>query len=176
MGRRTYESLPKRPLPNRFNIVLSRDPIEERENLRWAGDVSTAVMLADIYSICNIKKEFFVIGGEQIYSAFEEILNKVWLTQVFTGRINGDAKFEYKFSSDEWWTPYEQEFKAGEVDDYPFRITCYIRRRQVHRKRLIDEFRASDTGVIAMLDRWLEAFEDAVVDPEPTPEQLGLLP
>ena len=176
MGRRTYDSLPRRPLPKRLNIVLSRDPIEETDNLKWARDIRTALLIADIYSICNMKKEFFVIGGETIYSQFEDVLNKVWLTQVFTGRINGDAKFEYEFDSADWWTPYEHEFQPSDGDDYPFRISCFIRRKPRHRQRFIEDFRGSDSGVIEMLDDWLAKFEEAPIEEEPTPEQLSLLP
>ena len=153
MGRKTYQSI-GRPLPKRLNIVLSRTEIPESENLKWARDRETALLLADVYSITNNKKEFFVIGGEVIYSLFETYINKVFCTDVFCGNINGDAKFEKDFESGDWWFPYEEEFAAGNNDDFPFRVTCAIRRKPEHRYRSKIDFMNYDPEILELIDRY----------------------
>ncbi|AYG66627.1 MULTISPECIES: dihydrofolate reductase [unclassified Rhizobium] len=140
MGRKTFESL-GRPLPNRINIVLSREKIEDRANLFWVQNLETALLLADFHSICKGKKQFFVIGGEGIYSLFNKYINKVFLTDVNSGPINGDAKFDFDFPNSEWYYQFEREFQKSEIDDYSFRISYIVRRKPEHRKRMISEFR-----------------------------------
>jgi len=140
MGRKTFESL-GRPLPNRVNIVLSRDRLEDGKNILWAQNPETALLLADFHSICKGKKQFFVIGGENIYILFKDYINKVFLTDVNSGHINGDAKFDFDFPSSEWYFKFEREFKKSDIDDYSFRISYIVRRKEQHRARVISEFR-----------------------------------
>ena len=143
MGRKTFDSIGK-PLPRRVNIVLSRERLPDSENLKWAQDPETALLLADFYSICMGKKEFFVIGGGKIYELFDPFINKIFLTEVHTGPINGDAKFDYEFPPSEWYFKYEREFPKSDIDDFSFRISYLVRRKHEHRKRFIDEFRRSN--------------------------------
>lgn len=65
MGRRTLESFPGgRPLKNRRNIVLTRDPFFHRQGVEVAHDVAHALeLVAD-------EDEAWVIGGAQIYRQF----------------------------------------------------------------------------------------------------------
>lgn len=172
MGRKTFESI-GRPLPRRLNIVLSRTEIPETDSLKWAKNRETALLLADIYSIVNNKKEFFIIGGEIIYELFESMINKVFYTDVYCGNINGDAKFEKEFTSKEWWFPYEEEFPKSEIDDYSFRVTCAIRRKSEHRYRSKIEFMNYDQRALALIDSYNVPIEPVV---DVLEEQLELLP
>lgn len=146
MGRKTFESI-GRPLPNRVNIILSRsrpDFFDVYPSLHWASDPETALYVADVYSIINNKKEFFIIGGEQIYKLFNKFMNRVFVTDVFCGNINGDAKFDVEFDGragkrSEWIVKREDEFSKSDVDQYPFRITEYRRRLPLHRYRVKEE-------------------------------------
>lgn len=147
MGRKTFESI-GRPLPNRSNIILSRaEPefIRQFPGLKWARDPHTALFLADIESIISGKMEFFVIGGEQIYSVFHHLLNRIFVTDVFCGHINGDAKFAINFDAgrgnkrSEWIIKKEEEYKQSDVDEFPFRVTEYRRRVPEHRYRVKEE-------------------------------------
>lgn len=162
MGRKTLESL-GRPLPNRMNIVLSRTEIVESDNLRWAPNPETALLLADAYTIYNRQKQFFVIGGEKIYDVFFQYVNVVWMTEVFCGRINGDAKFNYDFPVEEWRTPWEWEFPKTSFDDWPFRVSWRARRRPRHRERSKEDFIKNDFGVLARLDGWYPAQPERVL-------------
>ena len=81
MGRKTWESLPKKPLPGRDNIVISRDP-----NFRAEGAM-VMQRLEDALS-----KDAMVIGGAEIYRAALPLANRIELTEVH-GRFDGDAVF-----------------------------------------------------------------------------------
>jgi len=131
MGRKTYASI-GRPLPNRHNIVLSRTDVQEVPGMQWARDIETALLLADVHSIINRQTEFFVIGGEQIYTLFLKYINRVYLTEVFA-RVNGDAKFDHEFDRKVWRYKREDEFPATDVDDHPFRITEMVKLKPFHR-------------------------------------------
>ena len=159
MGRRTYESI-GRPLPKRENIVLSRSSVEKTPGVKWAPDVETALLLADVYSICNFRTQFFVIGGERIYETFREYINKVYLTEVFY-RINGDAKFDWEFDKLKWRYYKEKDFPRSEIDNHPFRITTLVRLKPVHRYEAASKLLRADPEIAKFLDRYEEVIEKA---------------
>lgn len=158
MGRKTFESIGK-PLPRRLNIILSRETIADAPNVKWAKNPETALLIADTYSICNLKKQFFVIGGEKIYDLFFDFINKVYLTDVFSGNINGDAKFDYEFLKDQWIIKDEVDYPKKEGDDFPFRVSCYLRRKPFHRYESVSRLKKSDPEVAKFLDRY-ESLDD----------------
>jgi dihydrofolate reductase len=175
MGRKTLESI-GRPLPNRTNIVLSRTAIEEKPGLKWAQDVSTALFLADIATIYSRKEEFFVIGGEQIYSLFSRYINNIYLTDVFCGPINGDAKFEVDFSDsqrngkNEWISGREDEYPRSDIDDFAFRITKYRRRVPMHRYRMKEEFMGRDPNFLSYFETYQSKLDSQVTEEQNTLE------
>lgn len=78
MGRNTWESLPKKPLPNRLNIVLSRTAeIETQPNVLVMRDVESVLALKN-YLSCDV----FVIGGAKTYKAFQDVMDKWIVTEV----------------------------------------------------------------------------------------------
>lgn len=162
MGRKTFESIGK-SLPSRLNIVVSTRYYDDNNNIKFARDGETALFLADIYSIINGKKEFFVIGGEIMYNLFRRYINRVYLTEVFCGNINGDAKFDLEFrENSEWRTHKEREFPKTAIDDFAFRITEYIRYKPSHRFRTKEEFmgRAPDIDKYISLYQTMFSFND----------------
>ncbi|MDE7072564.1 MAG: dihydrofolate reductase, partial [Bacteroidales bacterium] len=64
MGRKTYESFPRRPLPDRFHIVLSEHVRYEEENVKTVRGVEEAL------AALPAGEESFVIGGGQIFRMF----------------------------------------------------------------------------------------------------------
>ena len=77
MGRKTWLTLGK-PLKNRLNIVLSRDPsIEPQESLLVLSDVEAVLSLND-----SLATDLFVIGGAQVYEAFLPRIERWIVTEV----------------------------------------------------------------------------------------------
>ena len=91
MGRKTYESLPIKPLPNRTNIVLSK-------NLKYLPDVQVLHDISEVKKLCN-DKEIFIIGGESIYKQFLKQYDAVYVTYIFA-KGNGNKYFPNLFADD----------------------------------------------------------------------------
>jgi len=114
MGRKTFDSIGK-ALPNRKNIVLTRNSEWEKE------DVITIHHINEIYDYCSDEKEIFVIGGAEIYNAFLDIATKMILSYVETEIKNADAYFP-KFELDSWPIVNKSKKIKEEKDDYHYRI------------------------------------------------------
>ena len=85
MGRNTYESLEK-PLPGRFNIVITTKPDWKRDDVIVAHSIDEAISKAT-ETDC---KEIFIIGGGEIFKQSINIINKIYLTRVHT-TVEGDT-------------------------------------------------------------------------------------
>lgn len=86
MGRKTWLTLGK-PLKNRLNIVLSRDPsIGPQESLLVLSDVDSVLSLNE-----SLTTDLFVIGGGQIYEAFLPRIEKWIITEVPLSVKGADA-------------------------------------------------------------------------------------
>ena len=75
MGRKTWESLPIKPLPDRRNIVLSSNPIKDVENY---SNIKECIKKLH----CDDVKEIFIIGGAQVYEHFFQYADKLHITLV----------------------------------------------------------------------------------------------
>ncbi len=95
MGRKTYESFPKRPLPNRENIVLSRS-LSEIDGAKVFGN--TDEMLKYVNSL---DKKVFVIGGADIYKQLLPYCDEAIITRVYEN-FSGDVFF-YDIEKDKNW-------------------------------------------------------------------------
>lgn len=80
MGRNTWNDpkMPK-PLPNRVNVVVSNTPILDYQVRRISGDVSEQVLTLQRQFP---SKDVYVIGGQQIYEATADIVDRVILTRI----------------------------------------------------------------------------------------------
>lgn len=94
MGRKTYISLPFRPLPKRKNIVISKN-----KNLVFKG--ATLVSSPEnALEICKNETEIFICGGASIYEYFLPFADKIYLTKIFHN-FKGDTFFP-KINFDNW--------------------------------------------------------------------------
>jgi dihydrofolate reductase len=96
MGRKTWQSLPRKPLPGRTNIVVSRDPGFHAEGARSVIDFESAVRLAAQEN----PREIAVIGGENIFAAALPYASRIYHTEI-SGHITGDA-FMPRFDRSQW--------------------------------------------------------------------------
>ncbi|MFP3725733.1 dihydrofolate reductase [Priestia filamentosa] len=85
MGRKTFQSIGK-PLPNRKNVVLTRDPTFYIPSVKVYKD------LRDIISDLSGNEEYMVIGGGEIYNAFLPYVSRIYLTMIDT-EVRGDTEF-----------------------------------------------------------------------------------
>jgi len=111
--------------------------------------------LADILSLADDKKEFFVIGGDQMYQLFSDLGNRVHLTEVFAPlpREAGDAYFDLEFDRRKWNVLVEEDVDAGPNDEYRSRYTLYERRtKTVRYVELENYFTQEEDG-----ERWISA-------------------
>lgn len=106
MGRKTWESLPRKPLINRDNFILSRNMRLDMFAYEMPS-VSLFTSLEEAYSYWMSSysdKHFFVIGGAQIY---HEALSKLPVTEVLltlvNGEYEGDTFFNLEYLKDELW-------------------------------------------------------------------------
>jgi len=84
MGRKTWDSLPKKPLPGRANIVVTRDRNFHAESAIVAHSFDDALARADN------AEEIAIIGGAEIYAAALPRANRIYLTEVHAA-FDGDA-------------------------------------------------------------------------------------
>ncbi len=86
MGRKTWESLPKRPLPGRRNIVITRQKGYAAAGADVVGTPEQALRL------CAGEPEIAVIGGGEIYRLFWPMVDRLYLTEVDLD-VSGDTHF-----------------------------------------------------------------------------------
>ncbi|MBQ8969252.1 MAG: dihydrofolate reductase [Bacteroidaceae bacterium] len=117
MGRRTFDSLPKGALPNRRNIVLSR------QGLQIPG-VETFPSLEAALVACRSDEQIFVIGGTSVYEQALPVADRLCLTEICDTPDQADAFFpDYS----DWVVEREEWHEADERHPYRYRFVDYIR-------------------------------------------------
>ena len=121
MGKRTWESLPRKPLPGRTNIVITDIPQE-------CIDCSvTAYSIEDALSKCERGKEAFVIGGGSVYRQFMPIADRLYVTHVHL-KAQADVWFP-KIDMRTWKVVEKQECISGDDKKIPYSYVIYERKR-----------------------------------------------
>ncbi len=120
MGRNTYESLPKRPLKDRINIVISDVPGEQYEGCLMAYSVEEAL------GLCDPGEECFVIGGGMIYRQFMPLADKLYITWVHK---SFDADTFYPEIEPGIWEETERTEGGDETPGFGYTFVTYVRRR-----------------------------------------------
>jgi dihydrofolate reductase len=123
MGRRTWESFPKRPLPERTNIVVTRDSGFSAEGAARAGSLDEALEIA---SAAPGGEAVQVIGGGQIYEQALPLADRLDVTHVET-EIDGDTHFP-AIDPAQWRVVSSERVPAGPKDDFETRYVVYTRR------------------------------------------------
>lgn len=118
MGRKTFDSL-GRPLPNRENIILTRDPHAEIAGCKVAHSIDEVKQILS-------EKHAFVIGGAEIYKLFLPIADELIVTFV-DGEFEGDTHFP-AFDWNEWELKEETSGKVDEKNVHSHRFATYIRK------------------------------------------------
>ncbi len=90
MGRKTWESLPRRPLPGRLNVVLTRQPEYEAEGAVVCADFAEALAIAREQAAEDGADEVCVIGGADLFALALPKARRIYLTEV-DGEPQGDV-------------------------------------------------------------------------------------
>jgi len=106
MGRRTWESLPKKPLPGRKNIVITDDPHDCFPGTICVGSIEDAVSQMDV------DNENFIIGGGMVYREFLPMAQKVYLT-IVDKDFDADVWFP-QLDPKEWKETFREEHPESE--------------------------------------------------------------
>ena len=112
MGRKTFESI-GRPLPNRNNIVLSRQPFIY-DGVQWADSLQTAL------SFCENEAEVMIIGGGELFKQSLPMADKLYLTEIQTA-LDGDTFFP-QIDFNQWKIVEEEYTQADEKNAYACRF------------------------------------------------------
>jgi dihydrofolate reductase len=119
MGKRTYESLPRRPLPNRRNIVITDQFGEQIEGCEMAYSINDAV------ATCLPGEENFVIGGASVYRQFLPFADRLYLTRVHKS-FEADVFFP-EIDLSLWKLTASEDFPADEINDFSYSNEIYDR-------------------------------------------------
>ena len=117
MGKLTYLSLPKRPLPNRTSIVIT----DQKEEI-FEGCI-TAYSIPEALEYCNDREETFIIGGGSVYRQFLPYANKLYLTVVHKD-FEADTFFP-EINPDEWKLVEQSDQGPDDVNDFSYSFLVY---------------------------------------------------
>jgi len=119
MGRKTWESLPRKPLPGRPNIVVTRDASFAAPGAEIVLNIKQALRLAREHAAALNVDEISVIGGAELYNSMLPQAERIYLTEVHD-LPRGDAHFH--FDKKEWREISRENHAASLKDsaDYSF--------------------------------------------------------
>ncbi len=121
MGRRTWESIGRRPLPGRPTIVVSRDPDFVADGAQVARSIDQALELAGGVD------EVFIAGGEAIYREVLPIADRLYLTRVHVV-VEGDTCFP-ELDESGWRVVVEERHEPDEKNPHAYTFRVYERVR-----------------------------------------------
>ncbi|MCE2617164.1 MAG: dihydrofolate reductase [Phocaeicola sp.] len=122
MGRKTFESLPKGALPNRRNIVLSR-----QKGITFPG-AEHYISLEEALKHCSEDEKVFIIGGASVYKDALPLADELRLTKIDDAASEADAYFppiQYKY----WEEKSEEKHPADERHTHSYMFVDYIRKK-----------------------------------------------
>jgi dihydrofolate reductase len=119
MGRKTFESLPKGALPNRRNIVLSRQDIDFPGAERFHS-------LEEALSQCRSEEEIYIIGGASVYHEAMPLADKLCVTHIEDTPEKADAFFP-EIDLSIWKETACESHPTDEKHLYPYRFVDYQR-------------------------------------------------
>jgi len=118
MGRKTFESLPNGALPNRRNIVISRNTQLVIKDVEVYSSLDYALL-----KTIN-ETEVFIIGGAQIYSLSLPFADKLYITRIHAAFQEADVFFP-SVNWSNWKETGRETFPSDEKNPYPFSFLEY---------------------------------------------------
>jgi dihydrofolate reductase len=122
MGRKTFESFPRRPLPGRQNIVITRNASWQYPDVTVAHDLNEAIAAAETDTV-------FIIGGAQIYELALPLVDVLHLTRIHARWASADVYFP-ALNMDEWQEVSREHHESDHRNAYEFDFITLKRRSQ----------------------------------------------
>ncbi|MBE0494671.1 MAG: dihydrofolate reductase [Thiomicrospira sp.] len=120
MGRKTFESIGSKPLPNRPNLIISRNESFQAEGAKVFNSVEAA--LAELKEC----EEVMIMGGAQIYAQWLDRVDQLYITEV-KASPEGDAFFPV-IDHQAWYEVSREVHPADERHAFAFDFVVYKRR------------------------------------------------
>lgn len=122
MGRKTWDSLPRKPLPGRTNIVVTRDRAFVADGAVVVHSFEDALTLAE----ADAPDEIAIIGGADLYRLALRRAGRVYLTEVHAA-FDGDVSTP-RFAVSEWKEVFREDHEAPETGGPGFSFVTLERR------------------------------------------------
>lgn len=120
MGRKTFESLPKGALPNRRNIVLTR------QKVTFPG-TEVYSSLDEALSHCSQQEKVYIMGGAQVYTQALELADELEITLVHDTPTLADTFFPNFESDRNWKLISRQDHEPDQKNPFPYSFLTYTR-------------------------------------------------
>lgn len=120
MGRKTFESFPKGPLPGRRNIVITRNSDYSRDGIETASSLDEAI------SMCAGSEKAFVIGGGEVYRQAIDRADTIELTEIDADVADADTFFP-EIDNNVWHRVTESETMTDPRSGAPYRFVTLKR-------------------------------------------------
>lgn len=124
MGRKTYDSI-GRPLPNRTNIVVTRDASLTLEGVKVVTSLDDALDIARAESVISDVEEVIVMGGAEIYAQALPHADRLYVTLVHA-EVEGDAFFP-PIDLGAYQELAREDFNAEGPNPYDYSFVVYER-------------------------------------------------
>ena len=121
MGRKTFESFPRRPLPGRQNIVITRNAGWQYPGVTVVHSLEDAIAAAETDTI-------FIIGGAQVYEQSLPLVEVLHLTRIHARWASADAFFP-AIDIDDWQEVSREHHKSDHKNAYEFDFITLKRRK-----------------------------------------------
>lgn len=126
MGRKNWESIPEkyRPLPNRENIIISRNRNYSTKKATVVNSIEKAIEI----SRHNTDEEIFIIGGGEIFKAGFKFVDKLYITEI-KSNVNGDTYFP-KWNKNQWKEISRITHEKDKKHKYNFDFVLYVKKNR----------------------------------------------
>lgn len=121
MGKKTFFSLPRRPLPNRRNIVLTRDESFQYENTEVAHSIE------ELQKMLTADEKVFIIGGGEVYRQFMPLAEELHITHIHHTWEDADTFFP-EIDPTIWQCTSEERFTSDDRHAFAYTFATYVRK------------------------------------------------
>ena len=121
MGKKTWDSLPNKPLQGRTNIVITDNDRDIFDGAMAAHSIEEAV------SLCEEGREIFIVGGGSVYRQFMPLADRLLITHIHK-TFRADTFFP-EISESEWYVSEQEDHMSEGEDPFRFTYTTYLRKK-----------------------------------------------